>query len=40
LCLHAKDPIDETLHTKRNGYAGVMPGVIRPHLGCNIINLK
>ena len=40
LCLHAKDPIDETLHTTRNGYAGAIPGVIRPKFAWNIINLK
>jgi lipopolysaccharide transport system ATP-binding protein len=30
LCLHLKDPLEETLYTKRNGYAGPMPGVVRP----------
>ncbi len=40
LCLHAKDPIEETLYTKRNGYAGVVPGAVRPQFDWNIINIK
>jgi lipopolysaccharide transport system ATP-binding protein len=31
------DPIDETLHSKgRNGYAGVIPGVVRPQINCEV----
>ena len=37
LCLHLKDPLEETLYTKRNGYAGPMPGTVRPDFTWNII---
>lgn len=32
LCLHARDPIEETLHTSRNGWSGPVPGSLRPQL--------
>jgi lipopolysaccharide transport system ATP-binding protein len=37
LCLHLKDPLEETLYTKRNGYAGPMPGAVRPNFTWDII---
>jgi lipopolysaccharide transport system ATP-binding protein len=31
------DPIDETLHSNsRNGYSGVLPGVVRPQIDCKV----
>jgi lipopolysaccharide transport system ATP-binding protein len=31
------DPIEETLHTAgRNGYSGVIPGVVRPQINCEV----
>ena len=31
------DPIQETLHTTgRNGYSGVIPGVVRPQINCEV----
>ena len=40
LCLHVKDPMDETLYTKRNGYAGTYPGAVRPFFNWDIITTK
>lgn len=37
LCLHARDPIEETLHTTRNGWSGAIPGALRPQLPWEII---
>jgi len=32
LCLNVVDPIEETIQTERNGYAGPIPGPVRPRL--------
>jgi lipopolysaccharide transport system ATP-binding protein len=39
LTLQVFDPIERTLHTSRNGYAGTISGVVRPKLNWHIIDL-
>ncbi len=40
LCLHARDPIEETLYTTRNGWSGPVPGVLRPQLSWSVNQLS
>jgi lipopolysaccharide transport system ATP-binding protein len=40
LCLHARDPMEETLHTSRNGWAGPIPGTLRPQLSWSVTYLS
>ena len=40
LCLHVRDPMEETLYTKRNGYAGKYPGAVRPFFNWDIKTTK
>ncbi len=37
LIFHISDPIEKTLHSSRNGYAGPIPGAVRPLLNWQIL---
>lgn len=40
LCLHMRDPMEITLETKRNRWAGPIPGVMRPSLPWTITHIS